>query len=267
MAAVSSVSSIANAIEIANLNYKYESKKVLHDINLTVPKGSRLVLTGANGVGKSTLLRIIGGKHLILPERAVKTEGHPAFRNDLQVVFLGNSWTRTVAFAGTDVSYQGDIGVKDMAKDLMSQFPERTAYLYKLFDIDPEWRMHEVSDGQRRRVQLMLGLIRPFTLLCLDEITVDLDVVTRQFFLAFLKEETEKRNVTVVYCTHIFDGLSDWATSVAYLYAGRLTKIGTLDTLVGEYLKDLPNVSNPLLSLVSLWIQQDTKSLYLSLYE
>ncbi len=44
-----------------------------------------------------------------------------------------------------------------------------------------EWRrrLNKVSDGQRRRVQICLGLLKPYQVLLLDEITVDLDVVGR----------------------------------------------------------------------------------------
>lgn len=40
--------------------------------------------------------------------------------------------------------------------------PARRARLMQVLDIDPEWRMHRVSDGQRRRVQICLGLLHPF---------------------------------------------------------------------------------------------------------
>ena len=72
--------------------------------------------------------------------------------------------------------------------------------------------MHQVSDGQRRRVQIFLGLIRPFKVLLLDEVTVSLDVVVRQDLLRWLKRESETRKATVLYATHIFDGLDDWPT-------------------------------------------------------
>ena len=63
----------------------------------------------------------------------------------------------------------------------------------RLLDIDPEWRMHQVSDGQRRRVQICLGLLKPFAVLLCDEITVDLDVVGRLDLLRFFREESEQR--------------------------------------------------------------------------
>jgi CCR4-NOT complex subunit CAF16 len=76
----------------------------------------------------------------------------------------------------------------------------------------------------------MLNLLRPVDILFADEITTDLDVVTRLDLMAYLKEETEQRGVTVVYTTHIFDGLDGWATHIAYLAAGRLVEFGPVGT-------------------------------------
>ena len=63
--------------------------------------------------------------------------------------------------------------------------------------------------------------------LLLDEITVDMDVVGRLDLLKFFTEECEVRGATIIYATHIFDGLEKWVTHVAYLADGNL-KIGQL---------------------------------------
>ncbi|CAM9986202.1 unnamed protein product, partial [Discosporangium mesarthrocarpum] len=75
---------------------------------------------------------------------------------------------------GYGVPLQADIAVKNMMEKLQSQYPERRDELTDMLGVDPEWRMHQVSDGQRRRVQLLLGLVRPFKVLLLDEITTSL---------------------------------------------------------------------------------------------
>lgn len=72
----------------------------------------------------------------------------------------------------------------------------------EVLDINPDWRMHTVSDGQRRRVQICLGLLKPFDVLLLDEITVDLDVLGRADLMEFLKEECEQREATIIYVRH-----------------------------------------------------------------
>ena len=89
-------------------------------------------------------------------------------------------------------------------------YSQRRDELVEILDIDLEWRMHAVSDGERRRVQLAMGLLRPWTVLLLDEITVDLDLLSRSNFLNFLKRETESRACSIVYATHILDNLAAW---------------------------------------------------------
>ncbi|KAK9725295.1 hypothetical protein RND81_05G134500 [Saponaria officinalis] len=82
--------------------------------------------------------------------------------------------------------------------------------------------MHKVSDGQRRRVQICMGLLKPFKVLLLDEITVDLDVLARADLLSFLKKECDERHATIIYATHIFEGLESWPSHIVYLANGRL---------------------------------------------
>ena len=111
------------------------------------------------------------------------------------LAYLGNSWSRTVAFAGNNVAYQCDIKVREMMTKLQEKNKERRDYLVNLLGINLDWKMHQVSDGQRKRVQIMLGLLNPFKLLLMDEITVDLDIIARQDLLRFLKKEHYITNI------------------------------------------------------------------------
>ncbi len=61
-------------------------------------------------------------------------------------------------------------------------------------------------------------------MLLLDEITVDMDVVGRLDLLNFFVEECEQRGATIIYATHIFDGLEKWITHVAYVADGAMVK-------------------------------------------
>lgn len=58
----------------------------------------------------------------------------------------------------------------------------------------------------------------------MDEITVDMDVLGRIDLLDFFKQECEQRGATIIYATHIFDGLEQWITHVAYLEDGQLVQ-------------------------------------------
>ena len=136
------------------------------------------------------------------------------------LAYLGNRWVRNVSFMG-QTAYTADIRAGDMMKKLQEEFKERRDELVNILEINLNWRMHQVSDGQRKRVQIMLGLLKPFKLLLIDEFTNDLDVVVRDNFFKYLDKECHTRNACIVYATHIFDNMDNWATDVVYISNGR----------------------------------------------
>lgn len=238
---------------------------VLRNLNIQLTNGARCLLIGANGAGKSTILRILGGRHLTKPDGAVTVLGRSAFhdtRLNFERSYLDTDWgMRTVAFAGYGCPLQADIPVSGMMKKLQEEYPERRDELIRLLGVDLEWRMHQVSDGQRRRVQIFLGLIRPFKILLLDEVTVSLDVVVRQDLLCFLRRESETRGATILYATHIFDGLDDWPTHLHYLCnkgnTGFQGKLGDLELYKELRSKGEPS---PLLRIAETWLRSEMTS-------
>ena len=61
---------------------------------------------------------------------------------------------------------QGDISAETMITNVTGVDPARRDRLMRVLDVDPAWRMNRVSDGQRRRVQLAMGLLKPFQVCC-----------------------------------------------------------------------------------------------------
>jgi CCR4-NOT complex subunit CAF16 len=117
--------------------------------------------------------------------------------------------------------------------------------------------MHAVSDGERRRVQLAMGLLRPWTVLLLDEITVDLDLLSRRNFLEFLKQETKSRACTIVYATHILDNLAEWPTHLVHMHLGRVKEWGAVEGFeLGGYGK---SGNSRLGELVLGWLGDDLR--------
>lgn len=266
------------AIDVRSLTFEYKTSRmssvargpVLRGINFSLPRGSRCLLVGDNGCGKSTLLRLIGGKHIHDAE-AVKVLGKSSFHTtalNTHRVLMASDWgRRTVAFQGFGMAHQADIAVGDLLKDMQEEHRERRDELVRLLGVDLTWRMHQVSDGQRRRVQIMLQLLRPCEVYLLDEITADLDVITRSDFLAYMKRECEDRGVTIVYATHIFDGLSHWATHVAYMTGGQITRGGEL-SMVKDFTDRVEGgVHSPLLATVEEWMRADRAESGLALHE
>jgi len=178
--------------------------------------------------------------------------------------FLGGDWGKQIVpFAGV-TAMTADIAVGEMLKTRQERHRARRDKLVELLQIDLKWRMCQVSDGQRRRVQIMLNLLQPVDLMLLDEVTTDLDVVTRQDLMAYLTEECHTRGVTIVYATHIFDGMDRWPTHIAYLTAGRLTFFGSMADFHAHMPKAdsglyQPYFASKLMTILATWIRRDRK--------
>lgn len=242
-----------------NFSFRYdmEGDNILNDLCLNLEPGSRCLLVGSNGAGKTTLLNVLGGKHMH-NESAVKILGQAAFSNTHPgVTVCSGQWCRTVACAGNAVPYQNDVSVEQMLATREDEAdPERLDQLIKILDVNLTWRMHVVSDGQRRRVQILMTLLKPFEVLLLDEVTVDLDVLARARLLEYLVHETETRGATILYATHIFDGLDGWATHLAHLHLGSVKRFMPFKDIV-ELQDPAAKSMCPLLEVVEKWIRAD----------
>lgn len=229
--------------------------RVLRDMSVTIPAGRRVLVVGGNGAGKSTLLGVLAGKHLTADDTAL-VFGRDSFRdttlNQLRA-FVSADWgQRAVAFAAHAMAYSADMAVREMMVKLQAEFPERRNRLLQVLRIDPEWRLHRLSDGQRRRVQLFLALIRPSQLIILDEVLGMLDIISRENVLAFLREESEARGATVLLATHIFDGTEVWASDVLYVRRGTVGFFGPIQECLqrdGEVV--------PMYRAVELWLREE----------
>lgn len=253
----------AFAIETNGLSFTYPgidgrplpgAPTVVENMSVQLRPGSRCLLIGPNGAGKTSLLRILAGKHKV-PESVVSVLGKsPFYATELttsgDVAYIGGNWERDVAFAGYSVPLQGGFSAGEMINNVQGVAPERRERLMRVLDVVPSWNMNQVSDGQRRRVQICMGLLRPFKALFLDEVTTDLDVLGRADLMQFLQSECEEQGATIVYATHIFDGLEAWPTHLMYVADGKLQEFAP-----AERFPELQE--GRLLELVEKWLRAE----------
>lgn len=242
----------APSIEVKSLSYTFQDgSSGLRDVVLSLPPGSRTLLIGANGAGKTTLLRLLSGKRMA-PTGTVSIAGIDPFTSGLEgVTYLGLEWV-------LNPIVRTDIDVPTLLASVGGDYyTERRDELVEILDIDLAWRMHAVSDGERRRVQLAMGLLRPWRVLLLDEITVDLDLLSRSNFLGFLKRETVSRACTIVYATHILDNLADWPTHLVHMHIGRVKEWGGVGKFNVGGMKKSGN--SQLGELVLEWLKDDLR--------
>lgn len=105
-----------------------------------------------------------------------------------------------------------------------------------------------------------MGLLRPWTVLLLDEVTVDLDVLVRSDLLDFLRRETESRVCTIVYCTHIFDGLAGWPTHLLKMSLGKIMAYDSM-TEIERISQDRGDglLNSALFEICLAWLKEDKR--------
>uniref|UniRef100_A0A1D1ZRH2 ABC transporter domain-containing protein n=1 Tax=Auxenochlorella protothecoides TaxID=3075 RepID=A0A1D1ZRH2_AUXPR len=163
------------AVELRDLTFTYPTidgqprpgdQPIVRQLSLQLPRGSCTLLLGANGAGKTTLLRVLAGKHMV-DRAALQVMGEPPFHathltTSNRLSYIGGNWDQDVAFAGYSQPLRADISAGAMLENVRGVGAARRAMLLEVMDINPAWRMHLVSDGQRRRVQIAMGLLHPF---------------------------------------------------------------------------------------------------------
>lgn len=242
------------AVEVKNLTYRYGGGATIHtrafsepkllDVNCNFPCGARVLVAGPNGAGKSTLLSILGGKKMT-PKEECRVLGKAAFHDSAEDRMYCGDWWRTDFFFNLTVAEL--IGAERLKTS-------RVQELIDIMQINISWRINAISDGQRRRCQLLDSLAETKDIYILDEITTDLDLFAREGLLRFLRRETETRGATVFYATHIFDALASWATHMLFFSKGRITRCCTFEDFSEYHERVARGVRVPLYSLMREWV-------------
>eukprot|EP00536_Pseudo-nitzschia_multiseries_P001351 jgi/Psemu1/300718/fgenesh1_kg.17_\ len=222
-------------VSIKNLTFAYDpnsGKKNIVGLNCRIEPNSKIILVGANGAGKSTLLRILTGQIFMGLESDEFDINGRSTANDQSngVAYLGGTWKRRrTGFEGV-CPYTMDCAASEMMAKWQENHRERRDELVRVLGINLNWRMHECSDGQRKKVRIMIKLLRPFRLCIIDEFAADLDIFSRNRFFKYLTKECAERGASVVYATHIFDQADAWATHVVFMQMNKtLSPIHKLD--------------------------------------
>merc|ERR1719480_756829 len=183
----------------------------------------------------------------MIPRDECKLLGRPVFHDttlNMDRMYCGD-WWRTEFFHNVTIA-------ELIGEDVLNR--PRVQKLIDIMQINLSWRINAISDGQRRRCQLLAHFVDEKKVYILDEITTDLDLYAREGLLRFLREETEQRGATIFYATHIFDHLAEWATHVLFFSQARIARCCSMDEL-HEYHALLANGARcPLYSLMCDWV-------------
>jgi ABC transport system ATP-binding/permease protein len=206
-------------IEAANISKTYGEKTIIKDFSLRILRGDRVAFVGPNGVGKTTLLKLLTGE--VQPDSGTVTLG-----TNLEVAVFDQSRARLDPEASLWDNLTGDplMRVSGSADQVMVRGQPRhvVGYLkdFLFDDIQARAPVRSLSGGEKARLLLAKLMAQPSNLLILDEPTNDLDVET----LDLLQDILGDYDGTVLLVSHDRDFIDRVATATVALEGqGRAT--------------------------------------------
>jgi len=162
--------------DMRGVDKAYGSRRVFNQINVHIERGDRIALIGPNGVGKSTLMRMLSGVET--PDNGTRTEGHQV----VMQYFAQDEATRLYPTLNVYQTLAGDapIHMVPHIRNILGGF------LFSGDDVDKPVRV--LSGGERTRLAVARMLLRPSNTLLLDEPTNHLDLDSKDVLLEALED-------------------------------------------------------------------------------
>jgi ABC-2 type transport system ATP-binding protein len=204
------------AIHVRGLRKRYGAKVAVDGIDLDIAYGECFALLGPNGAGKTTTVEILEGHR-------TKDEG---------TVEIGPS-KREIGIVLQEVSDAADLTVREMVTHFASYYPNprNPGEVIEFVGLPPNSRIRTLSGGQRRRLDVAIGVVGRPRLLFLDEPTTGFDPQARRQFWALIKA---LEGTTIVLTTHYLEEAEALAERVAVMRNGRIVAEGDPKTLGGR---------------------------------
>ena len=207
-----------SVIEVSNLNFSYKKQKVLEDINFTVYEKEFLVITGPNGGGKSTLLKLILGINpLQTGEISLFSEN---YLNQIQHIgYVPQNTNINISFP-ISVLEVVMMGQNSLQKRIFGYKKDEKVQAYKVLqmvsmDEYASAAISELSGGQRQRVFIARALFSNPKILLLDEPTSNIDFKGKEQIYKVLEELN--KNITVIVVSHDISVIVKHSTKAFYI--------------------------------------------------
>jgi ABC-type Mn2+/Zn2+ transport system ATPase subunit len=209
-------------ITFENLGIGYQGRPLLSDISLSITRGSFTAILGANGSGKSTMLKTVLG---LIPPVA----GRIALAADRGESFVFGYVPQTsnldplFPFTGFDVALMGAYGRVKPGR--LVPHAERT-FTHECLEAAgaqgfARERFAELSGGQKQRVLIARALVTRPDILVLDEPTSGVDAAATRAVLEFISRIHREKEITVLLVTHDLPIVRNHAQQVIWLHQGR----------------------------------------------
>lgn len=211
------------AIEIKNLCKSFGKKKILRDVSLSVDSGRIVGLLGKNGMGKSTLIKLIND--LLTPDSGeILVYGE----------FVGVESKKRISYLPERCALDKTMTVKkviDFYADFYNNFDiDKAINLLSDLDLDYNQKISKMSKGMQEKLQLALVLSREADIYILDEPLGGVDPATRDYILDTILSNF-KEGASVIISTHIISDIERILDDVIFIDKGEIILSSDADEL------------------------------------
>ncbi|MDO4753852.1 MAG: ABC transporter ATP-binding protein [Bacillota bacterium] len=225
-------------LEICDIVFSYERKNVLDHVSAEAHSGELTAIAGANGVGKSTLLKCIA--RLIEPAHgSIRLDGSELTNFSLKELAKIQAYvpqSSTFAFPLTCLEYI-TLGRRPYVEwSLKEQDRKVVEEVVRYLDIEAflQQPVGQLSGGERQKVMLARALVQEPKILLLDEPTSALDIRHQLEVMELLKKIAMDRKCIVLIVMHELNMIGRFADKTVLLSEGRVLKSGDTREVLSE---------------------------------
>jgi len=215
-------------IKITNLTKSYRDKKALDNLSLEIAEGSIFGLLGVNGAGKTTLLSILNG---LITQDSGKVEvfGLDMSKDIKKIKSFSSIIPQHLAFY-EDLSVKENLDFFAKVQNAEQENYDKAVEINSLESIFSQ-RASTLSGGQKRRLNIAIGLLNNPKVIYFDEPTVGIDTKSRNEILNSIKEY-KNFGITVVYTSHYMNEIEKICDEVAVIDHGKLVEQNFVENLI-----------------------------------
>jgi ABC-2 type transport system ATP-binding protein len=222
-------------LDVRDLRMRYGRTDVLHGVTFAARRGEVIALLGPNGAGKTTTIEILEGFRLRSAGAVTVLGVDPAHGDERWRARLGvvlQSWRDHSRWR-----------VRELLTHLGSYYaPYATDRIQRPWDVDQlvaavgltehaGKKIGQLSGGQRRRLDVAIGIVGRPELLFLDEPTAGFDPAARREFHDLVHRLADGEDTTILLTTHDLDEAEKLADRILILAGGRIIASGSADEL------------------------------------